>query len=86
MPTLTITIPDHLAVALGDAAGDGSPAELACAILDAWHQEQGFVEPDIETLRRLYEEGIASGPPVAFDLDEIKAKARQRLAEQSKVA
>lgn len=47
--------------------------------VDVARLTQLLTDGDVERLRRLWTEGLASGPSAAFDIDEIKCKARARL-------
>lgn len=37
---------------------------------------------DVEALRRLWDEGVASGPPKELDFDEFLRKAEENLAKE----
>lgn len=39
---------------------------------------------DVETLRRLWDEGVASGPPVEVDFDEFLRTAEEDLAKEKR--
>ncbi|MBB4066945.1 hypothetical protein [Gellertiella hungarica] len=39
---------------------------------------------DVETLRRLWDEGVASGPPKELDFDEFLRKAEENLAKEKR--
>jgi antitoxin ParD1/3/4 len=61
------------AVASGDYA---STSEVVRDGLRLW--SLGRKQAEMAWLRRIYKEGIASGPPVPFDMDAIKKEARRR--------
>ena len=64
------------AIATGEYADDADIIDQAPAL---WKQRQADY---IAYLKRAWEEGIASGPPVdgGFDLDDIKRRGEARLA------
>lgn len=81
---ITVTLPRDVmdrvrrAVAAGEYT---STAEAVEAAVILWDAGQLLPDPDTETLRRLVEEGLASGAPVELSIEDIKARARRRLAE-----
>ena len=44
-----------------------------------WQAKRELRKLDVERLRRLWEEGVASGPGRFADISELKAEARRRL-------
>lgn len=46
-----------------------------------WQLREPLSEAEIEHLRKAWEEGLASGPPKPYDLEEVKRHGRERLAE-----
>ena len=80
--TITVKVPDVRATRIQSAVERGefaSPSELVCAALDLWSVE-GEQEPEIEQLRKLWLEGVESGPGRFASIDEIKAEGRRRLS------
>ncbi|KPF66913.1 CopG family transcriptional regulator [Bosea sp. AAP35] len=60
----------------------GEYATTSEAIRDAvrdWQHKRELRQNDIERLRRLWDEGLASGPGSPVDMNELRAEARQRL-------
>lgn len=56
----------------------------AAKLVDAqrgWQLRAPLSEAEIEHLRKAWEEGLASGPPKPYDLEEVKRHGRERLAE-----
>ena len=47
--------------------------------MDDWHFKRELREADIDRLRQLWDEGVASGSAVPLDFDELRRKARRRL-------
>jgi antitoxin ParD1/3/4 len=62
------------AVASGEYA---SVSEVVREALREWHLRQPLRQAEVERLRKAWKEGIESGPPELFDIEEIKRKARQ---------
>lgn len=56
--------------------------EIVSHALEAWWQQRQIYPEDVARLRRLWEEGLASGPPLPgnFDLDDIKRRSAARRA------
>ncbi len=55
-----------------------STSEVVREALREWKQRRALRQQDIEELRRLWEEGLASGPGRFEDMESIKAEARRR--------
>ena len=78
--------PEMLAM-LKEAVDSGEYTSTSEVIRDAlrgWKARRVVHEMEIEELRRLWNEGIASGPGRFVSIDEIKAEARRRLAGETK--
>ena len=56
-----------------------STSEVVREALREWKQRRALRRQDIEELRRLWEEGLASGTGRFEDMESIKAEARRRL-------
>jgi antitoxin ParD1/3/4 len=56
-----------------------SSSEVMREALREWKRRRALEGKDIEELRRLWEEGLASGPGHLADMAAIKAEARRRL-------
>jgi antitoxin ParD1/3/4 len=63
------------AVAAGDYA---STSEVVREALRDWKERRERKQAAIKELRRLWDEGIASGPAKHLDIEGIKAEARER--------
>jgi antitoxin ParD1/3/4 len=73
--------PEFMAL-LKEAVDTGEYTSASEVIRDAlrhWKQRRATEEMGIEELRRLWQEGIASGPGRFKSIDEIKKEARRRL-------
>lgn len=74
----------HALVQEAVAAGDyASTSEVMREALRDWKERRERKRAAVEELRRLWDEGIASGPAEPLDIDAIKREGRRRLeAEQ----
>ncbi len=73
--------PEMLAV-VREAVESGeyaSTSEVMREALRDWKRRRALEEKDIEELRRLWTEGLESGPGRFADMAAIKAEARRRL-------
>lgn len=62
------------------ASGDFANEEAALAeAFDFWRQMRSSIG-DAAALRRLWDEGLASGPAKALDFNELRIEARRRLS------
>jgi antitoxin ParD1/3/4 len=61
-----------------DSGEYGSASEVVREALREWKQRQALRKLEIERLRKAWQEGIASGDPEPYDIEEIKAEARAR--------
>jgi antitoxin ParD1/3/4 len=74
-------LPDDLAAEVASAVAHGEFASESDAILGAvaeWRVQRMAETIGVEELRRLWQEGIDSGPGQSMSLEEIKAEARRR--------
>ncbi|HRO04382.1 MAG TPA: hypothetical protein PLS69_12340, partial [Terricaulis sp.] len=68
------------AQALKEAVTSGGAASMQDAVesaLDAWLAERALSQASDEILRRLWDEGVASGSAGALNFAELKAQARK---------
>jgi len=75
--------PEFMAL-LKEAVDTGEYTSASEVIRDAlrhWKQRRASEEMGVEELRRLWQEGIASGPGRFKSIDEIKKEARRRAAK-----
>lgn len=81
---IDVTVSEERASEIDAAVDSGefaSAGEVVAAALDAWITERLFQDSaNIQRLRRLWDEGIASGPAIEgnFDLADIKRRAAER--------
>jgi antitoxin ParD1/3/4 len=80
---LSISLPTEMAAMLRERVAKGEYGSASEAIRDAlrvWRDRKDRAGLEIETLRRLWQDGIASGPGRYASIEEIKAAARARRA------
>jgi antitoxin ParD1/3/4 len=68
------------AVESGDYA---SNSEIVREALRDWKLKRALQQQEIEELRRLWQEGLRSGPSRFAGMADLKAEARRRLEAQS---
>jgi antitoxin ParD1/3/4 len=71
------------AVKTGDYA---STSEVVREALRDWKQRRSLRADAIEDIRRLWEEGVASGPGRLADIDAVNAEARRRSTRKRRTA
>jgi antitoxin ParD1/3/4 len=65
------------------ASGEyGSASEVVREALREWKLRQPLRRLEVERLRAAWNEGLASGDPVDFSIDDIKRSARERFRRQ----
>ncbi len=57
-----------------------SSSEVIREALREWNRKRLLREKELEEIRRLWNEGLESGPGQFADIEEIKAEARRRYA------
>ncbi len=78
---LQVNLPDDLDAEVKSAVARGefaSESEAICSALSDWRAERLVKEMGVDELRRLWDEGVASGRGEGLTMDEIKARARQK--------
>jgi antitoxin ParD1/3/4 len=81
--TLDVSLPDDLAAEVASAVQHGEFASESDAVLGAvpeWRVERLAETIGVEKLRRLWQEGVESGPGRSMSIEEIKAEARRRFS------
>lgn len=81
---LTIALPEPLAAELRQVVEAGEYASASEVIRDAlrtWKLKRAERQAAIEELRRLWDEGVRSGPGRGLSLEDIKAEGRRRLQD-----
>ncbi len=63
-----------------DAGDYATPGEIVREALRDWGTKRQLRAQDIERLRRLWDEGKASGPAQRLDFAELRREARERFA------
>lgn len=83
---ISIALTPDLAALVREAVESGEYASSSEVIRDAlrdWKRKRTLQQQEMEEFRRLWDEGINSGPAGVLDMAEIKREARQRFeAEQ----
>ncbi len=88
---MSISLPAKMAAMVRSAVASGDYASTSEVVRDAlrvWRQHQSEGDKMIEAIgveevRRLWEEGLASGPGTSGSIDDIIAKARTRYAAKA---
>ena len=83
--TINVALSDDLASELDQAVASGnyrSIDDVVQTLLLTWSSERAGPEANLERLRQMIREGLASGEPVEgnFDLADIKRRGEARLA------
>ncbi len=82
---VSISLPHELLESVHEAVDSGqygSASEVVREALREWKQRQSLRQLEIERLRRLWQEGIDSGPARPLDFEDIKRRGRERLARE----
>ncbi|MCB9947551.1 MAG: type II toxin-antitoxin system ParD family antitoxin [Rhodospirillaceae bacterium] len=88
----SVSLSSELAAAVDDAVASGeygSASEVICDALRQWKASRDLHGYTVEELRRLWDEGINSGPSQPFTADtvkQIKQSALRRLKEEQERA
>ena len=86
---ISVSMTPQQANLLRDAVNSGAYASSSEVIREAmrdWSAKWETRKGDIERLRQLWDEGKASGQPVAADLKSLHKEARQELSTARKHA
>ena len=67
-----------------DAGEYATTSEIVREAIRDWQLKRELRQEDIERLRQLWDEGIASGPPRPVDFESVKRRGRDRAAAMSK--
>ena len=75
--------PEMVTMLKGAVASGGyaSASEVVREALREWSLRKPLREAEIERLRKAWREGIESGQSRPLDMDEIKRRGRERLAQ-----
>ncbi|MBZ9669281.1 type II toxin-antitoxin system ParD family antitoxin [Mesorhizobium sp. ES1-3] len=79
---VSVALSPELLEMVKDAVGSGrygSASEVIREALREWRLREPLREAEVERLRKAWTEGLESGPFSAFDVEDIKRKARGRL-------
>jgi antitoxin ParD1/3/4 len=78
---MQLSLPDDLAKEISASVARGEYPTENDAVLGAveeWRAQRSLEAVSVEELRRLWREGVDSGPGVYASFEEIKAEARSR--------
>lgn len=85
MPTVekvSVALSSELLEMVKDAVASGEYASASEVIREAlrdWRLRQPLRQAEVERLRKAWAEGLDSGQPQPFDINEIKRRARSRF-------
>lgn len=85
MRPLTISLSPQQLARLNRAVESGAYASNSEVLRDAlrlWEQREEIREMELVRLKRAYEEGLASGEPVAMSADELLARIRKKVPKR----
>ncbi|WP_457796082.1 ribbon-helix-helix domain-containing protein [Methylocystis sp. S23] len=80
---LSVALTSEQAAAIRAAVERGEYAITSEAIRD-WRQKREWRREDIQRLRQLWDEGLASGSAGPVDMDALRREARERLEASQK--
>lgn len=86
---LSIALTGEQAAAIRAAVESGEYATTSEAIRDAvrdWQMQRDLRQEEIARLRKLWDEGVASGAATPLDIEDLRRQARSRLQELKKAA
>lgn len=84
---VSIALTPEIAAIVRQAVESGeyaSNSEIVREALRDWKLKRALQQQEIEEIRRLWNEGLNSGPSSFVSIAEIKAEARRRFETQSK--
>ncbi len=79
---MSVTLTEEMAGMIGTAVETGeyaSSSEVIREALREWKARRSLLEQEREHIRRLWDDGLASGPGRFKDIGAIKKEARRRL-------
>ena len=83
---VSIALTPEMAAAVRQAVESGdyaSNSEIVREALRDWKLKRALQQQEVEELRRLWQEGLHSGPSRLAGMADLKAEARRRLEAQS---
>jgi antitoxin ParD1/3/4 len=84
---ISIALTSEIATVVRDAVSSGeyaSSSEVVREALREWKLKRTLLQSDINELRSLWTEGLASGRGTMQSMDAIKREGRRRLAKDTK--
>jgi antitoxin ParD1/3/4 len=67
-----------------EAGEYATTSEIVREAVRDWQFKRELRQEEVKRLRKLWDEGKASGPPTPLDFGELRREARRRLAEAQK--
>lgn len=86
---LSVTLTDEMAAMIGNAVNSGEYASTSEVIREAlreWKLRRSLLEQEREHIRKLWDEGLASGSGQFKDIEAIKNEARRRLKTKTRLS
>jgi len=86
MKTLTISVTEQQASLLEEAVAEGkfvSDSEMIAAALQLWEKREAAKADEVEWLKREYQAGLDSGPPVEIDFDDLLAELNAEYEQRA---
>lgn len=83
---VSVALTTEMAAIVRQAVESGeyaSNSEIVREALRDWKLKRAFQQQEVEEIRRLWNEGLNSGPSRFASMAEIKAEARRRFEVQS---
>jgi antitoxin ParD1/3/4 len=81
---VSVALTPEMLAAVREAVESGeyaSSSEVVREALRVWKRRRALEKKEVEELRRLWDDGLESGPGRLADMAAIKAEARRRLVE-----
>ena len=82
---MSIALTPEMAAAVRAAVANGeyvSSSEVVREALRDWQLRRALHEKQLDEIKKLWQEGVDSGPGRFENLQELRAEARRRLLEQ----
>jgi antitoxin ParD1/3/4 len=83
--TINAGIPDTPPARSSESGEYASSSEVMREALREWTRRRAMESEEVEALRRLWHEGLESGPGRLADMAAIKAEARRRFVEAQNI-
>ena len=84
---ISVALTAEQVASLRDAVEGGDYATTSEAVREAirdWQHKRELQQQDIISLRKLWQEGLASGPAAKLDFADVRKEGRARLSQMRK--